>query len=94
MNREALQQLRVGEGWISLKIYGEPYVIATRYGYTPVLHVENRYSKTEHFLYMSAKTFMEGLEPLRAANDGNFDGLQFRIRKDSSDKFARFVIEP
>ena len=93
MNRDNLQQLRIGEGWIRLKVHGEPYVIATNRRYEPVLQVENLHSKTMHYIYMSAKSFMEGFEPLRTANNGKFDGLEFRIRKESSDRFAPFLIE-
>ena len=93
MDRSALQQLRIGEGWIHLKVHGEPYVITTHRRYEPVLQVENLRSQTMHFIYMSAKTFMDGLEPLRIANHGKFDGLQFRIRKESGDRFAPFLID-
>lgn len=93
MKKSALQQLRIGEGWIRLKIHGEPYVMPTRNGYAPVLEVENRHSATRHFIYMSAKTFMEGIEPLRDVNGGAFDGLEFKIRKESGDRFAKFIIE-
>ena len=88
-----LAQLRVGEGWISLRVHGEPYVVPTLRRYEPVLQVENLYSHTRHFLYMSAKSFMEGVEPLRASNGGHFDGLEFRIRKESDDRYARYLIE-
>ncbi len=91
--RDQLTQLRIGEGWIQLRIHGEPFVKATFRGYTPVLEVENLHSQTRHFLYMSAKTFMEGIEPLRVGNSGRFDGLQFRIRKEADDRFARYLIE-
>ncbi len=93
VDRDALQQLRVGEGWIHLRVHGEPYVIATHRRYEPVLQVENLRSRTMHFIYMSAKTFMEGLEPLRTENDGRFDGLQFRIRKESNDRFSPYLFE-
>ena len=89
-----LQQLRIREGWIHLRVQAEPYVIATRYGYQPVLPVENLRSQTRHFIYMSAKSFMDGIEPLRSTNDGKFSGLEFRIRKESDNKLAPFVIEP
>ena len=93
ISRDTLQQLRVGEGWIHLRVHGEPYVIATHRRYEPVLQVENLRSRTMHFIYMSAKTFMEGIEPLRIANKGTFDGLQFRIRKESSDRFSPYLFE-
>ena len=93
MNRDTLKQLRIGEGWIQLRVHGEPYVIATRSRYEPLLQVENIRSQTMHYIFMSAKTFMEGLEPLRIANQGKFDALQFRIRKESNDRYSPYLIE-
>ncbi len=69
-------------------------MLPTFRGYAPVLEVENLHSQTRHFLYMAAKTFMEGIEPLRVGNSGQFDGLTFQIRKDSEGRYARYVIEP
>lgn len=93
MGRNGLDQLRLGEGWVHIRVHGEPYVIATFRGYAPVLEVEDIHARTRHYIFMSAKSFMEGIEPLRAANGGGFGGLEFRIRKDSDDRFAKYVIE-
>ena len=93
MTTVQLQKLKIGEGWFSVRVHGEPYVVATFKGYAPVLEVEDTYAQTHHFLYISAKSLMEALEPLRQKNDGLFDGLIFRIRKQSGDPFAKYEIE-
>ena len=93
MGRDELDQLKIGEGWIQLRVHGEPYVVSTFRGYAPVLEVENLRSRTRHYLFMSAKSLMEGLEPLRSTNHGSFAGLEFRIRKESDDKFAKYEIK-
>ena len=91
-SRDELTQLRVGEGSIRIRLHGEPYVVPTFRGYAPVLEVEDLHARTRHFLYITAKSFMEAVEPLRAANGGKFHGLEFEIRKTTDKKFARFAI--
>ncbi len=93
MDRNELEQLRIGEDLIQLRVHGEPYVVATFRGYAPVLEVENLHSRTRHYVFISAKSFMDGVEPLRVANGGVFDGLVFKVRKDSDDKYAKYVVQ-
>lgn len=76
-----------------MRVCGEPSVVVTFRGYAPVLPVENMRSRTRHYIFMSAKSFMEGIEPLRAKNHGHFSGLEFRIKKESDDRFAKYLIE-
>ena len=89
-----LTQLKVGEGPIRIRLCDEPTVRATFKGYVATIEVEDLYSRTRHFMYIQAKSICEGLEPLRLANDGRFEGICIRIRKESAEKFSKYVIEP
>jgi hypothetical protein len=84
--------LRVGTGWIELEVVGEPYVVMTMRGYAPVLKVKAIRNELEYEMYISSKSMSEGLEPLRIQR-GQFAGIKFRVRKDSTDQYAKYVVE-
>jgi hypothetical protein len=92
MNKET-PTLRVGTGWIDLAVIGEPNVIQTFKGYAPVLPVKVIATHLDYFLYISAKSIAEKLEPLRQANAGAFNGLRLSIRKTSDDQFAPYEVK-
>ncbi len=78
---------------INVEIVGEPFLINTWRGYTPAVTVKVEGSDEHKGLYINAKTLSNALEPMRLANDGNFKGLKFKIRKESSDRTAPYIIE-
>lgn len=93
MNPQKIPQLKVGTGWIDIKVLSEPTVIATFKGYAPVLHVMAKRTKLEYLLYISAKSIAAGLEPLRHNNNNAFTSLEFSIRKANDDSFAPYEIK-
>ncbi len=44
-------------------------------------------------LFISSKSISLGLEPLVQANGGRFQGLRVRLRKESDDRMAPYVVE-
>lgn len=88
---EELQPIRVTTEWTSVTVVDGPDVVCTFRGYTPVLPVRRDKEGDSRLLYISAKSLMEALEPLRRAN-GGFQGLQFSVRKESKDKYARYEV--
>ena len=90
--REKLPVLRVGTGWIGVKVIDEIDVVLTVRGYAPVLGVEQINNKLRCLLYVSARSLAEPLERFRQENGGNFAGLCIEIRKTSSDKFSAYEV--
>lgn len=85
--------LKVGTEWIELEIISDADVILTTFGYAPFLRVQEIGTGTEYRLYISAKSLAEPLEELRKDNSGTFEGIQFRIRKESIDRKARYEVD-
>ena len=88
---ERKPNLKVGAEWVSVEILSEPYVVMTLRGYAPVVDVEAPGGR--QILYISSKSISEGLEPLVQANGGRFSGLRLRLRKESDDRMAPYVVE-
>ena len=93
MLQESVPFLRVGTGWIELEIVSESDVVLTFKGYTPILRVRNCRTGLEYWLYIAARSLAEPLETLRRNNAGIFNGIHFRIRKESMERMARYEIE-
>lgn len=85
--------LRVGTGWIEIEVVSEVDVALTFRGYAPFLRVRVLKSGLEKTLYVGAKSLATGLQELREKNAGNFSGLHLRIRKESDEQVAPYVIE-
>jgi len=43
-------------------------------------------------MYINSKSISTTLETLKNENDGSFSGINIRIRKESNDKFAKYII--
>lgn len=84
--------VKVGVEWISVEIVSEPYVVMTIRGYAPVVDVTGG-PDGKQILYISSKSMSTGLEPLVQANAGKFTGLKVRLRKETDDRMAPYVVE-
>ena len=83
--------LKVGVEWIPVEVQSEPFVVMSIRGYAPVVSVKA--PEGEFILYISSKSISEGLDPLVRANSGNFKGLKLRLRKETEDKMAPYIVE-
>lgn len=83
--------LKVGTAFVPVEVVSEPYVVMTMRGYAPVLDVKA--PSGDVALFIGSKSISEGLEPLRQANGGKFAGLKVRLKKESEDKMAPWVVE-
>jgi len=79
---------------IKVKIISEPYVILTQRGYAPVVDIEAEEKPEASMMYISASSLSQALEGFRSENDMKFSGISIKIRKESSDRFAKYVVEP
>ena len=89
---EEVPRLRVSTEWIDLTLEAEPYVVVTARGYVPGLNVRDADGKSYELL-AGAGSISEGIELLREENDGEYVGIRFKIRRESSDRFAKYEIE-
>ncbi len=80
---------------VIVKIISEPTVFLTFRGYAPVVEVrlDGDSSGETHYLYIAAKSLSEPVEELRKKNGGKFTGLHLRLRKESPDKFAPYIVQ-
>ena len=93
MPKKLPQALKASTEWIELEIISDADVILTTFGYAPFLRVREIRTNTEYRLYISAKSLAEPLEDIRKDNDNRFEGIQFRIRKESTDQKARYEVD-
>jgi hypothetical protein len=90
-DQERKPNLKVGTEWIPVEIVSEPYVVMTVRGFAPVVDVKT--PGGEFILYISSKSMSDGLVPFLEQTDSKFNGLKFRVKKESEDKMARYVVE-
>lgn len=83
--------LKVGVDAVDADVTSEPYVVMTFRGYSPVVDVQS--GGSAFVLHISAKSLSMALEPLVKANGGKFAGLKLRLKKESADKMAPYVVE-
>jgi hypothetical protein len=89
-DQERKPTLKVGVEWVTVEITSEPHVVNTVRGYAPVVDVK---CPQGHFiLYISSKSMSDGLEPMVKAA-GAFKGLKLKVKKESEDKMARYIVE-
>ena len=85
--------LKVKTEWISVEILTEPYVVMTFRGYAPVVDVKIPGEADPLSLFISSKSISHGLESIVQENGGKFAGLKLRLRKESDDRMAPYVVE-
>lgn len=89
--KERYPNLKVGTDWVSVEVVSEPYVVMSIRGYAPVVDVQG--PEGRQILYISSKSISLGLDPLVQANGGKFAGLRLRLRKETADRMAPYVVE-
>ncbi|MBI4565645.1 MAG: hypothetical protein HY716_13205 [Planctomycetes bacterium] len=84
--------LKVGVDWIELEIVSEPYVLMTMRGYAPVVDAKPAGGEP-HVLFIGSRSLGEGIEGEVKKRDGKFSGIRMRVRKESEDKMAKYMVE-
>ena len=85
--------LKVKTEWVSVEILSEPYVVMTFRGYAPVVDVKAPGEADPLGLFISSKSISLGLDAFVKENGGKFSGLKLRLRKESDDRMAPYVVE-
>ncbi|MBI2933037.1 MAG: hypothetical protein HYY16_15440 [Planctomycetes bacterium] len=84
------ENVKVGTDWMEVEIMSEPYVVMTFRGYEPVVDVQTGGAKKR--LFIGPKSLGQALEP-SVRKSGKFAGLRFRVKKESGDRMAPYVVE-
>jgi hypothetical protein len=90
-DQERKPNLKVGTEWVAVEIVSEPYVVMTIRGFAPVVDVKT--PGGDFMLYISSKSMSDGLVPMLEASSNVFKGLKFKVKKESEDKMARYIVE-
>ena len=90
-DQERKPNLKVGVEWVPVEITSEPYVVMTVRGYAPVVDI--KCAQGDFILYISSKSMSDGLEPMVKGTNGAFKGLKLKVKKESEDKMARYIVE-
>ena len=93
MAKQSQRFLKVSTEWIELETISEADVVLTTFGYTPFLRVREMITDIDYGFYISAKSLAIPLEKLRKDNNGIFEGIQFRVRKESTDQKAPYEVD-
>ena len=83
--------LKVGVNPVVVEVVSESYALMSFRGYAPVVDVMGPDGK--QVLFISSKSISEGIEPLRQANGGKFTGLKLKLRKETEDRMAPYIVE-
>ena len=88
-----LPPLKIGTGWVEIEILSEVDAKLTFKGYTPILRVVVTKTRLPYTLYIAPKSLAQPLEDLRRNHGGRFLGLRLRLRKQSSDQYAKYEVQ-
>lgn len=89
--KERPPNLKVSTEWIPVEVVSEPYVVMSIRGYAPVVDVTSPGGK--QILFISSMSISKGLEPIVEGNGGKFLGLKLRLRKETEDRMAPYIVE-
>lgn len=94
MIREDLKypQLRVDVEPRRLLVVSEPYVVYSTLGYQCALDVFEKKHKKNWSIYIGAISLSRSLQVLVTSNNGSALGLEFWIRKESTDRKSKYLL--
>jgi len=93
MKQKKREFIRFGVEEVVVEIVSEPFVVNTFRGFAPVVDVKVEGEEGIKTMYISAKSLADSLTPAVDGNGGKFAGLKLKIKKESADRRARYVVE-
>ena len=87
----AIETLRITTSPVIVEFLSEPFITATRRGYTPMIKVRSLQSQAEMGMYIQATSLGTVLEEIRARR-GHLTGVVAEICKESSAQYALYVV--
>jgi hypothetical protein len=88
-------RLVINEEPVRVIFSSEPYVVTTFAGFSvaaDVLAVKGRL-KLEKTLLLGSRSLSDSLKPRIIENNGNLVGVELSIRKESSERTAKYLLE-
>ena len=93
MEQKKREFIRFGVEDVVVEIVSEPFVVNTFRGYAPVVDVKVEGEEETKSMYISAKSLADSLTPMVDGNGGKFTGLKLKIKKESADNRAPYIVE-
>lgn len=93
MEQKKREFIRFSVEEVAVEIVSEPFVVNTFRGFAPVVDVKVEGEEGAKSMYISAKSLADSLTPLVEENGGKFTGLKLKIKKESADNRAPYVVE-
>jgi len=93
MEQRKREFIRFGVEEVVVEIVSEPFVVNTFRGFAPVVNVKMEGEEEPKSMYISAKSLADSLTPMVEENGGKFTGLKLRIKKESADNRAPYIVE-
>jgi len=93
MEQKKREFIRFGVDEVVVEIVSEPFVVNTFRGFAPVVDVKVEGEEGIKSMYISAKSLADSLTLMVDENGGKFTGLKLKIKKESSDNRAPYIVE-
>jgi len=93
MEEKKREFIRFGVDDVVVEIVSEPFVVNTFRGFAPVVDVKVEGEEGIKTMYISAKSLADSLTPAVDENGAKFTGLKLKIKKESADSRARYIVE-
>ncbi len=93
MEQKKREFIRFSVDEVVVEIVSEPFVVNTFRGFAPVVDVKVGEKEGIKSMYISAKSLADSLTPMMDENGGKFTGLKLKIKKESPDNRAPYVVE-
>ena len=93
MEQKKREFVRFGVEDVVVEIVSEPFVVNTFRGFAPAIDVKVEGEEMTKSMYISAKSLADALTPMVDGNGGKFTGLKLKIKKESMDNRAPYVVE-
>lgn len=92
---ERFDTLRVTPERVTITILTEPFVIHTYKGFAAVVNVKLEKDDPEtKTMFIAPKSLADPLKEIsETTNDAKMTGLKLAIKKESNDRFARYVVD-
>ena len=90
---DEIPQHRVSPTWKKIECLSEPFVLYKSYGYAPFIKIKVEDERWEKTLLISPKSLAQALQKIVESNNGQFTGLKIRVKKETSDQRAPYIVE-
>lgn len=87
------ERIKIGVETRQLRVTSEPYPVLTTFGYAVAVAVLDMRTQQSHELLIGSKSLSTVISSLVEKNNNRFAGLEFRVKKESNQRMAKYVVE-